>query len=67
MANQSESIRGKAALAPFMVNAFPGFICLSQILCLQSEPTWRRGSTLSFLTITSRDELPLFDVNALRH
>lgn len=47
-ANQSESIRGKAALAPFTVNAFPGIICLSLALCLQSEPTWRYWGTLSF-------------------
>lgn len=65
MVNQSESIRGKAALSSFMVNAFPGLICLSQNLCLQSEPTWRRGGMLSFLTTTSYDELPLFGVDVL--
>lgn len=37
VANRSESIRGKAALAPLMVNAFLGIIYLSQALALQSE------------------------------
>lgn len=47
--NHSESTRGKAALAAFVVNALPRFICLSQILHLQLEPTWRCGKTLTFL------------------
>lgn len=47
--NHSESTRGKAALAAFVVNALPRFICLSQILHLQLEPTWLCGKTFTFL------------------
>lgn len=57
MANQSESIRGKAALAPFMVNAFSRVHTSEpDSLCPQSEPKWRRGRSLSLLTLTHDDE-----------